>query len=52
MYRDIQRGARTEGDHVLGDLIRHAVGSPAGQLLRAADAHVRAYEIGRARLQS
>jgi 2-dehydropantoate 2-reductase len=52
MYRDIQRGARTEGDHVLGDLIRHAVGSAAGQLLRAADAHVRAYEIGRARRQA
>ena len=52
MYRDILRGAPTEGDHVLGDLIRHAVGSSAGQLLRAADAHVRAYEIGRARTLS
>jgi 2-dehydropantoate 2-reductase len=49
MYRDIQRGARTEADHVLGNLIQHAVGSPCGQLLRAAYAHVRAYEIGRAR---
>jgi 2-dehydropantoate 2-reductase len=52
MYRDIQRGARTEADHVLGDLIQHGVGSPAGRLLRAAYAHLRAYEIGRARIVS
>ena len=52
MYRDIQLGARTEADHVLGDLIRHAEGSSVGQLLRTAYAHLRAYEIGRVRHQA
>jgi 2-dehydropantoate 2-reductase len=45
MLRDIERGAPTEGDHILGDLlsrgIAHGVTTP---VLRIADAHLRAYE--------
>lgn len=49
MLRDLERGARTEGEHILGDLRRRAgdfgVDTP---LLAAALAHVRVYEAGRA----
>jgi 2-dehydropantoate 2-reductase len=51
MFRDIERGAPTEGDHIIGDLlsrgIAHGVVTP---VLRIADAHLRAYaerRIGR-----
>ncbi len=44
MFRDIERGAPTEGDHIIGDLlsrgIAHGVVTP---VLRIADAHLRAY---------
>jgi 2-dehydropantoate 2-reductase len=44
MLRDIERGAPTEGDHIIGDLlgrgIDHGVVTP---VLRIADAHLRAY---------
>ena len=44
MFRDIERGAPTEGDHIIGDLlsrgIAHGVITP---VLRIADAHLRAY---------
>lgn len=49
MLRDIERGGPTEGDHILGDLLRRArtlgVATP---LLRAAACHVEAYEARRA----
>jgi 2-dehydropantoate 2-reductase len=51
MLRDMERGAPTEGDHILGDLMRRA--GPAGAdrtpLLRIACAHLGAYEARRAR---
>jgi 2-dehydropantoate 2-reductase len=49
MLRDIERGARTEADHVLGDLLRRC-GEPEGShsLLRIAFAHLNVYEARRA----
>src|SRR5258708_6106795 len=51
MLRDLERGARTEADHVLGDLLQRqpelAVGSPS--LLRIAYLHLKTYEARRAR---
>jgi 2-dehydropantoate 2-reductase len=53
MLRDIERGAPTEADHILGDLIRRGGGGAAGPnhlpLLRIAYAHLRAYEARRKR---
>ena len=51
MYRDIERGGPTEGEHILGDLLRR--GSRADKvdsILRAAYLHVATYEARRARL--
>lgn len=51
MYRDIERGGPTEGEHLLGDLLRR--GDPAlhaHSMLRIAYAHVATYEVQRARL--
>jgi len=50
MLRDIERGGMTEGEHVLGDLLRRG-SAPAGtaSLLRIAYLHVAAYEARRAR---
>jgi 2-dehydropantoate 2-reductase len=50
MLRDIERGGPTEGEHVLGDLLRRA-GSAMQRptLLGAARLHVAAYEARRAR---
>lgn len=50
MLRDVQRNARTEADHVLGDLLRRG-GEPSDprSLLRIAYAHLLAYEAGRER---
>jgi 2-dehydropantoate 2-reductase len=49
MLRDIERSGQTEGDHILGDLLRRArtlgVATP---LLRMAVCHVEAYEAQRA----
>ena len=51
MLRDLERGARTEADHVLGDLLGRqselAVNSPS--LLRIAYFHLKTYEARRAR---
>ncbi len=48
MLRDIERGARTEAEHILGDLrsraLAHAIDTP---LLSAALAHLRVYEVQR-----
>jgi 2-dehydropantoate 2-reductase len=53
MLRDIERGAKIEADHVVGDLLRrgekHAVSSP---LLRVAYTHLKAYEARRKRESS
>jgi 2-dehydropantoate 2-reductase len=53
MLRDIERGAPTEADHILGDLIRRGGGASGGPndvpLLRIAYAHLRAYEARRKR---
>jgi 2-dehydropantoate 2-reductase len=51
MLRDIERGAPTEGEHVLGDMVARArslnIETP---ILDLAHAHVAAYEIGRQRM--
>lgn len=49
MLRDVERGAATEGEHVLGDLLRRAAPGQATPLLGVAHAHVRSYEARRAR---
>ncbi len=54
MLRDIERGAPTEADHILGDLLRRAEAASGDHapLLRIAYAHLRAYEARRAREQA
>jgi 2-dehydropantoate 2-reductase len=49
MLRDIEKGSPTEGDHVLGDLLRRAKAGETPVLLKAAYAHVKSYEARRAR---
>jgi 2-dehydropantoate 2-reductase len=45
MAKDIDRGARVEADHILGDLIRRAdPAMPATSLLKVAYVHLKAYE--------
>jgi 2-dehydropantoate 2-reductase len=48
MLKDIERGARTEVDQILGDLLqrRAAISAP---LLQLAYSHVKAYELRQAR---
>jgi 2-dehydropantoate 2-reductase len=49
MLKDVERGARVEADHVLGDLIARSMGTlPAISLLRIAYSHLKAYEARRA----
>lgn len=49
MLRDIERGGSTEGDHILGDLLRRAGAfGIAAPLLRVAACHVEAYQATRA----
>lgn len=49
MLRDMERGARTEGEHVLGELLRLAPHAPGpSSLLRLAYTHVKSYEAARA----
>ena len=51
MYRDIERGGRTEGEHILGDLLRRRRGSDrVDSILRVAYTSVAAYEVRRSRL--
>ncbi len=54
MLRDLEQGARTEADHVLGDLLDRqselAVNAPS--LLRIAYLHLKTYEARRAREES
>jgi 2-dehydropantoate 2-reductase len=50
MLRDIERGARTEGEHIIGDLVRRQLDAAQGvSLLRLAHLHLQSYEIRRAR---
>ncbi len=50
MLRDIERGARTEGDHIIGDLVRRKDdASRSTSLLRLAHLHLKSYEIRRGR---
>jgi len=50
MFKDIERGARTEADHIVGDLLRRGGDSPEQvSLLRVAMTHLKAYEVRRAR---
>jgi 2-dehydropantoate 2-reductase len=53
MLRDVERGAPTEADHILGDLVRRGGAGGGGPndfpLLRIAYAHLRAYEARRKR---
>jgi 2-dehydropantoate 2-reductase len=51
MYRDIERGGRTEGEHILGDLLRRGgTDANAWPMLHTAYTHVATYEVRRARL--
>jgi 2-dehydropantoate 2-reductase len=48
MLRDIQKGGRIEGDHIIGDLLRRARGfGLETPLLRIANAHLQTYEAER-----
>ena len=50
MLRDMERGAATEGDHILGDLVARAdAAGVATPLLSLARCHVSTYEIRRQR---
>ncbi len=50
MLRDIERGARIEADHIIGDLLRRKSGGAGpNSILRIADTHLKAYEARRAR---
>jgi 2-dehydropantoate 2-reductase len=49
MLRDIEQGSRIEADHIVGDLLRRASNPNQAPLLRAAYAHLRAYEARRKR---
>jgi 2-dehydropantoate 2-reductase len=44
MFRDLQRGARIENEHVIGDLLRRAPGASAPRILTAVAAHLNIYE--------
>jgi len=50
MYRDIERGGRTEGQHILADLLRRGAGEEHYPVLRTANIHVATYEARRTRL--
>jgi 2-dehydropantoate 2-reductase len=50
MAKDVDRGARTEADHIIGDLLARRVGSANEQsLLNIVYAHLRSYEARRVR---
>lgn len=49
MLRDVERGARTEVDHVIGDLLQRSRDPSARSLLRLAALHLAAYEARRIR---
>lgn len=50
MFKDVERGARTEADHILGDLLGRSNWCPSNSpLLRIAYAHLQTYEARRRR---
>jgi 2-dehydropantoate 2-reductase len=49
MFRDIERRAPIEADHVVGDLLLRGGDQPTTALLRVAYVHLKAYEARRAR---
>ncbi|MGZ6391204.1 MAG: 2-dehydropantoate 2-reductase [Ktedonobacterales bacterium] len=50
MFRDIERGAPIEADHIIGDLLRRGESQHmTSPLLRVAYAHLKTYEASRAR---
>jgi len=50
MLRDVQKGGATEGDHIVGDMLRRARSfGLATPLLRIANAHLQTYEAERAK---
>ena len=51
MFKDIERGAPTEADHILGDLLSRGAQAqqPDRSMLRIAYAHLKTYEARRAR---
>lgn len=50
MLRDLEAGGRTEGEHVIGDMVERAKATGvAAPLLRVARCHLQAYEIRRSR---
>jgi 2-dehydropantoate 2-reductase len=52
MLRDVEHGARTEAEHILGDLLRRG-GDPDGYLvLRIAYGHLLSYEAQRVRTRA
>ena len=54
MLVDVERGVRTEADHILGDLLRRRGDVPAGDhsLLRIAYTALKAHEVRTAREQA
>jgi 2-dehydropantoate 2-reductase len=53
MFRDIERGAPIEADHLVGDLLRRgAEKGIASPVLRVAHSHLKSYEARRARERS
>jgi 2-dehydropantoate 2-reductase len=50
LLRDIERGGRIEGDHLIGDMLRRAEGfGLETPLLRVANCHLQVYEAAQAR---
>lgn len=49
MLRDVERGSRTEYEHILGNLIKQAKSLPEVSLLKIAYLHLATYETRRAR---
>jgi 2-dehydropantoate 2-reductase len=50
MLRDLQRGARVEGDHIVGDMLARArAAGRSATLLRAAYANLQVYQAGHAK---
>jgi len=52
MLRDVERGARTEAEHILGDLLERGGNPAAYPVLRIAYGHLLTYEAQRVRTQT
>lgn len=49
MFKDLERGAQTEGDHLIGDLLARGADPARFPMLRLVDAHLKTYAARRAR---